>query len=122
MKEFKDYPVITSEEFDEKKMYMIIDVLDIFYKNYIRNSKESVNIVLHFFEEFSKENGIPCGNLYMASFENKGEFIGYYGCCDGLPDDSEELEKIYGTDYSEEFSDYCDKIGLDLDYYIEDND
>lgn len=115
MKDFKEYQVITSEECDEKKMYMITDVLDIFYKNYIRNSKESVNIVLHFFEEFCKEKNIPCGNLYVVSFYYKGNFEGYYGACDGVSFDSIKTEEEYG------FLDYCDGIGLDLDYYIEDN-
>ena len=34
MKEFKEYPIITNKECEDKKMYMIIDILDIFYKNY----------------------------------------------------------------------------------------
>jgi len=112
MKEkIKEYPVITTEEFEAKKLFMIIDVLDIFYKKHIKNSIESVNIVLNFFDKFSKENNIQCKNLYVVSFEYKGDVVGYYGCCDILSDE-----------YLEKFSDYCDNIGLDLDYYIEDND
>ena len=49
--------------------------------------------------------------MYVVSFEYKGDVVGYYGCCDILSDE-----------YLEKFSDYCDNIGLDLDYYIEDND
>ena len=115
MKEFKEYPIITNKECEDKKMYMIIDILDIFYKNYIRNSKESVNIVLHFFEEYSKKNNINCGNLYVVPFEYKGNFEGYYGACDGLSFNYIEIEEGHS------FLDYCYNIGLDLDYYIEDN-
>jgi len=119
MKDFKDYPVITSEK--SKDFYMIIDTLDIFYKEHIKNSKEAINIVLHFFEKFSKENNVPCGNLYVSSDKYDGE-VCYFGVCDGMPDNCNELIEKYGTDYSVEFEDYCDKNGLDLDYYIEDND
>lgn len=116
MEIFKEYDVITDLESESKNMYMVIDVLDIFYKKHIKNSKESINIVLHFFEKFSKENDVPCGNLYVAEFNNKEKFIGYYGCCDGLTNDYIEMENIYGTDFSVEFGEYCNKIGLDLDY------
>src|ERR1035437_5484149 len=110
--EIKEYKLIT--DIEAGNMYMIIDGLNIFYKTPIKNSITAINTVLHFFEEFSAINNIPCGNLYVAELIDEGE-VYYYGVCDGLSNDYTELEEKYGTDYSIEFLEYCDSIELDLD-------
>lgn len=117
MKEkIKEYNLISDD--DSKDMYMIIDALDIYYKEYIKNSMSAINIVLHFFEKFSNENNIQCGDLFISSMEYDGE-ICYYGVCDGLSNNYNELVEMYGTDYATEFLEYCEKNELDLDYINE---
>lgn len=108
MKEIKDYKVVSNKEAEH--MFMVNDVLDIYYKKPIKNSKDSVNLTLHFFEIFAKENNLEVGNLYAVPFDEDGVFQGYYCVCDG------------DTDYSLEFLEYCDNIGLDLDYFMEEED
>jgi len=115
--EIKDYMIISYN--DAKNLYMILDTLDIFYKKHIKNSVEAINIVLHHFEIFSNRYNVPCGNLYVAEYVDNGVLEGYIAVCDGMSDNSNELIEKYGTDYSIEFEDYCNKVGLDLDYRID---
>ena len=84
--------------------YVVHDVLPLYHHGrYHKNSVNTEETVAEHLLNFCKDEGLDPGNLYIVEFSEGG----YYLACDGF--------NYNGNDPSEEFWEYCDHQGLDLD-------